>query len=1272
MQSKYGRSSLKIKNGDDTRTLRALSFSKDSVNSSSFDNEAASTTLGISTAIHASNRPFRQDEYSWNDCWMRWGQLRRVSSQLRELRFTMNDQPATVTSIAYQGTLLVAGTSSGHVLLNDWRTNDFQILKPGLSSNESVTLPVTSLAISNSKRIVCQGHAGGIIFVWDVSRKPPLQLFTINQHSEDSVLTHLVFNGNSDDVLLSTDHLGKIAVHEFYNLVINKHCTSWNLDMSKSNSLNLDSIIVDTSSISFEELHITGVKHFSFVVLQSLQSIQIVTLFPKTTLIYEFKYPAGIVSSACHSFSSSIVHKNGENTKLHAFFATAYNNNLRLYSVTFHKGYMSLQLMDRKKFAKAIWKLWWFPSSSIIIILFDDMELAFVNSMSLDIIGTSTILDKSLLRWDWYSNSLAAIGVSQTVFPFISSSLCISPRYMFVVNSETVSVGSFLMVSEQLQMLSERYGFFDSIKFGSYCVSNLSIFPKLLLEKTSVINLIMALYVKLLKSLARDFPARSPFEATSQKTNDYELEVQHLFTWTCELYSENFNTVISSFIIANSLGILPEIIEQIIPVFTRVGKVYVVLEALFDLILSQRFTNPSPQLQHHILNYLNDCKRLQDMDKLIPCIEYQSLDLDFITKFSRSKGLFDSLCYVSIYAFNDYSIPLVQFLNLLKSDIDSPSEETSINVEKGFHFLLYSLTGMKYPLGHSNNINDAYVVIHTLLKVIFSVVPLPFDVPVDNSVDFPYLRLFLEKHADDFFRCLEVAFDYPYFSLEKVTIAKKLLDTVNRQWILECISQLYEKKKSVSQSYYIFVSHVTANYSNQLLFSQSFYQGILDGLCNIDVPDDKREVVEAAIEELLTVYEHFDIATTLLSCWDHQLYQVILHISFKCGRYEDYIEAILALWKQKGQKHSFVSESSEALISLVFNNLQTINRFPGHRERYVSTLISHCGDLFAINHVCFVRNSLKYLLDDFTKVITKTFSIKSIRLQFLSLIIYEITYEQLSSWYRERTILSFLELVSFDQGDVKMLELLRLHPKLVRLQGLMEILNKNDCIESCIFVYRELAEYKLALSHVSKYIEKSMSVFDLEKSDDMTSRRIERLCLHLKTVVPLFEQCTKEVSAEDVTNFWLELVFTLLLVYIKLSLKGSINSQITFKDFQQELSLCIENLLDSFLSKTNSYKIALNTVLVRICEEASRNEHSDQYLRKLLLKLITDLYINHDITKECFLLWDMKQFYEIRSTLLQNASGVLVEDPKLQKNAKGQYTSKLKVYFSGLIEREDL
>ncbi|EPY52769.1 WD repeat protein Vps8 [Schizosaccharomyces cryophilus OY26] len=1257
---------LKLNNySDSNRKLSpSISRSRSSTVSSSVNTESTGAQVESSSHAIVNSSLSKSEDFQWNKFWIRWGRLRRISLQLETSESGQNSPLGTGTCITHSGNLLAVGTSSGCVLLNNLRNNTSNTLVPELSSSERFLMPVTCLAISHTHRVLCQGHGDGTLFVWDLTQNPPVQRHAIRQPFQESVLTHLVFNGLSDNVLLSASASGKVFVHEFYNFLINKHHTAWEYDFPDVQPTFIDRLVVDVSSISFEELYLTSVKHTSFIFLQSLSCLRIISLFPKLSLVYKLRYSDVQANSACHAVSSFVVPTSGSRSRTRAFFCLGYDCHVRVYALTLHQGVLSVELLNKTDFSTPVWKVWYLPNNNVIFALLKDKRILFMNGITLNILGVSSISEYELLTWDWYQSALTMQGISLGVFPYISSSFSLSPRYLFFLTPESVTVGTFISLNDQLQFASEKINIMDTLKLGLCYHANSNLFSKSY-NQPDLSHKLMDLLKNYIRILVQSFPSSRSVESSSTDPLVPQDELEQLLQRAENMNPGCYNLVLYCLRAANFLNGLQSLLDYILPCLAETEVSYIFMEALLDMVLQQNFKAPSPDIQKLLLLYLEENRRLAYADKLIPAIEHRYLDLDFSTRFSTYNGLFNSLCYVSIYAFNDYSTPLVKFLKLLVADLNDSSEWIEYCVNNGFQYLLNSLTGFKYPLCEPNSVNEAYTVTHTLLKIIFSVNILPFKISVPESGSFPYLRLFLKKRASSFFECLENAFDSPYFSLDKVTIAKQPVDTVSRQWMIECLSQIFNTTSFQSDSYYTFLANTVAKYSKQILLPQSFYLKIMEGLCNVERYHIDNQGIQKAVENLLSVYDPPNIEALLNCFWDNHFYHAIMTVSFNHSFYDSYFQAILALWDQKDSS-SLIFKSSEALITMLFDNLRNLNSTPVCYNKYIKCLISFTMDFLNVDKVTFLRLASSRLKKSLPKMIEKCMSAKSVQLQVLGILYNLSTYEELLKWFGRRRLLSFFEIVCATSGDYAVLKLLQVSPEFKNLEGLINILIYYNCLEASIQMYRELKHYNQALSQVLKYVRTRVFFESINGVKKVVPKNLERVTYYLQIVVPLYQACLSCLPPEEAANLWVHLVFSLIDVYANLSRNCSQSTPDVLMSFEDSVLGCIEGLLNSFLELVQSDKNLLNIVVLKICTKSSESRECNTYMRDLLLKFMTDVHVSCDIYRECASLWDRKQFYDTKSSLSESTVGVLIDEPDKSKEI-AMKKERIKVLLSGQV-----
>ncbi|WBW74028.1 CORVET complex WD repeat subunit Vps8 [Schizosaccharomyces osmophilus] len=1257
---------LKLNNHSDSNRKLSLSIprSRSSTGSSSVNIESTSAQVESSSHAIANSTLFKDKKFQWNKYWLRWGRLRRVSEQLQSSTLEPNSPLGTGTCITHSGNLLAVGTSNGCVILNDLKSNTSYMLVPEFSGSESPLMPVTCLAIAHTHKVLCQGHADGTLFVWDLTHSPPIQRHAIRQlMQEESVVTHLIFNGVSDNVLLSANAAGKMFVHEFYNLLINKHHSTWEYCFPDVQPTFVDRLVVDASSISFEESYLTSVKHTSFLFLQTLSCLRIISLLPKISLVYKVRYSDNEVTSACHAVSSFIVSTSGSRSRTRAFFCVGYNTHIRVYALTFYQGVLSAELLNKANFDSPVWKIWYLPNSNIIFVLLNDKRILFLNGINLVVMGVSSLSEYKLLTWDWYQSALTMQGIPHIVFPYISSSFTISPRYLFFLTPESVIVGTFISPNDQLQVASEKNNVKDTLKLGLYYHANSSLFSKFYYPP-DLRHKLMSLLKNYICLLIKSFPSFLSVESSSVDLLSPQDALEQLLQRAEFNNPGCYNLVLYCLKVAHLLKDLDSLLDYILPRFAEADVSYVVMEALLDLVLQQSFKTPSPELQKLLLLYLENNGRLAFADRLIPAIEHRYLDLDFSTKFSSSKGLFNSLCYVSIYAFNDYSMPLVNFLNLLVEDFKNPSEWIEYCVNNGFQYLLYSLTGFKYPLCEPNGINEAYTVTHTLLKIIFSPNILPFKLSVPESGSFPYLRLFVKKRARSFFECMENAFDSPYFSLDKVNIAKQSVDTVTRQWVIECLSQIFDTANFQCDSYYIFLANTVAKYSKQILLPQSFYLRIMEGLCSIESYHKDSRDTQKAVENLLLVYDPPNIENLLDCFWNNHFYHAIMTVSYSHSFFDSYFRAVLALWDQK--KFSLlIFKSSEALITMLFDNLRILKSMPVRYNKYVKCLTFFTTDLLNIDNVTFLRLASSRLDKSLPEMI-ENISAKTVTIQALEILYKLSTYENLLQWFGHRRLLSFFEIVSATSGDYAVLTLLQSSPDFKNLDGLINVFLHYNCLEASIYVYRELKQYNHALSQVLKYVQTRVFHESINELKKVVPKNMERETYYLQIVVPLYQACLSCLPPEEAANLWLQLVFSLINVYANLSRTSSQNGSNVLLSFEEKVLNCIEGLLNTFLELVQPNKSLLNSVLIKICAKSSESRECNTYMRDLLLKFMTDVHVSCDLYRECSLLWDRKQFYDTKSSLSKCTMGVLIDEPDKTKDMASK-KQRIKVLLSGQI-----
>ncbi|KAL9958184.1 hypothetical protein ACROYT_G035162, partial [Oculina patagonica] len=303
------------------------------------------------------------------------------------------------------------------------------------------------------------------------------------------------------------------------------------------------------------------------------------------------------------------------------------------------------------------------------------------------------------------------------------------------------------------------------------------------------------------------------------------------------------------------------------------GKV-VFLESLEPHILADKLTSLSPIVMKEFIEHYQQQDKLKEVESCLMHLDVTNLDIHQMVKLCWAHGLYDAIFYVYNRGMRDYTTPLEELINVLKSTVQSRTPLLDSDLSLGNKLLVYiscCLAGQAYPLGI---IPEDYA--HEVKKEVFNCITTQNTKDgFESELSYPRLRVLLQFDTQEFLNVLSMAFERKDFDdgFDSPTGVTRRQFLVNV--LLDVMVQDTGFTPSQVGSLFTFLARQMAKHENRIQVNKVLFEQVLEYLANPD-DDSRHEERQQALLELWNAggLKQFDDARILVLAENAKFYRV--------------------------------------------------------------------------------------------------------------------------------------------------------------------------------------------------------------------------------------------------------------------------------------------------------------------------------------------------------------------------------------------------------------
>ncbi|KAK6464639.1 vacuolar sorting protein [Scheffersomyces coipomensis] len=862
----------------------------------------------------------------------------------------------SVVCIEPSSIYIALGTNKGCIIIFNYHQGVEFILSfkdENQSSNQNTAATtvdpiVSTMAFSADSTFIAAGYTNGQIKLWDLSSKSSESLpgsiepyFTINPitlqerftqisegHLKNTPITHISFIGDKYYQLISSDLSGLVFYHNGIKKFLQKYFISQKLlgnndaNISDNSTLINDCQVLplgDSNQLT-DQLGLMAVITNNILTIVSILSLNNPH---NVNLIQHFKIGKSKYVNNLDNVIGSLdwfpCMKAGEedgdennNTILNAKLAYAWNNVLTILELDNQSisGNMINVLKELKDKDKGLPKFhiyktvrWLTPdsndsivsvkwlSSSILNVFVKNHDLETITMTSLYyspnkeliIAGQDSIANLSITNNLLFgtTHERGTTRITKTAFESYNYSIkVVKHRILAISDDKKVFIGrssnwadtlyELLSQKQYFQALSTANDYYLSTNSGKLVLVGLPADPN---ERAKIMT------VYLLKIMQESIPHIFTNHDSYGQLN------------TCLNILSYLSTSGSKEESSSSLSQdLMDLMESIYENFQKDGLFF---ETLKSFILLGSITTIPPIVLQKLVEYFVENDQGELLTEMLCLLDIQLLDIDLTIQLCEKYNLRECLIYIWNFLLNDYSTPLIDFVNDFNKN---PQFIRSDDYLQAYTYMSYILTGRQYPTDRFIDFNKELAAKESITNVLFSMTPIVINgksiQTKNDKTIFPYLYCFLRANSFEMLTTLNEFFEDRYLNDDE---NRKL----NRQYITEALLDVYEINQLQFTDFdrcqlAIFIGRNYPKYSQFIRLSESTLNRIINDLCN---NTDQELVIdcELALQSLLPHYEPEDDDYLLEKLHIAKYYNVLLNIYKSQGKYSK----VLEIWLEK-------------------------------------------------------------------------------------------------------------------------------------------------------------------------------------------------------------------------------------------------------------------------------------------------------------------------------------------------------------------------------------
>ncbi|EEB05205.1 WD repeat protein Vps8 [Schizosaccharomyces japonicus yFS275] len=1136
--------------------------------------------------------------------YLKVGRLRQLSETINSDYFLLKH--GSPTCISRSENHFAIGTSLGKVFLNFLQLDKNVVLNVKDFEKDISCLPVSCVCLSTELNLLCQANVDGSIFIWDIAQPEAKLIFSFpsDASSLGNAISQMALVHSAETTLAVLNSQGRITLYDFYDLILNKTFSVRNVQLDILTNERATSL----SSISFKKPFLSLIKNEPYFVVQTLRGL----CFFHPTKVEESNYTC-YYSKKDATIAAHVVRLIPRKANI-ARLVFSYDSTVEVHQLQLKNG-LNAKFRRRCTLPSNVCQLEALSDVSVILAFTLSKEIYVLDARTLVIISIHSLSSLRLMAWDWMTSIFTEFtGLTHAN---LSTSVVTSSKVAYLLGTNGIyaafpqKLQGQYYVSQQLgksfPLFYELCNYYKSHSYLQNEVNSSDVYD----------NLLLGVLLQHVSSQLSNYT----------KTDNHATNLLDLLQDVLE--KAHSNNLFSEFCVALLNSVTDEMFYD------------ECLNSISAFVVSYQISDISIDLQTIVFRQLREKDRMHELEQFICSLNFVHMNFDAVFTLSRDLELFDAYSYLCIYALHDYSSPLLQFLKYIKEDAHSDDYEEKVH--KGFQFLSFSLTGLKYPLGTAMEERDSYPIAHTLLKCLFSCNVLPIHVDVNDKETFPYVRLLLKRRKKELYSMLDGAFESSYFNQANVSVAKQQSPIVSRQWILESLLDI-EKNDDNCDYLYILLANSLAKYPQFLLFPTSLMEQCFFKLCQSSDLSTKFARIEAA-EALFTVFTPIDVKRISSSCKDNKLYSLVEKLAFSVCDFSSALSALVSRFED-GDLERELWLGQQELFQKIEHWFQVLVNIPEQYQELQRVVIANSAVLSTIDVPAFADLIIHYAPTEMSSVLRELERGDCDKTPFVEQIMHLDPNYKFADTLNSKDILAILTHIHKLHGDMKVLSVLQEYPEFTKAEGLTESLKQTNSFESLIHVSRLHGNVREALDFIIQCVRHLLDNSQLDAAELDGIQQKLRTATHILDELFSARQLTERQTLEYRTHL-LSLIISIHAVFEKLQDKRFVFESLVSLFFDGiRHSICFGKMNDE--ASWNVVNGVLSNTLTWVQDGHDECRNPWQEMLSFLLRSFKLGARTKQTFQRAFNAQKLQRVYELRK---MKACGLLLQPPAIPLHA---------------------
>ncbi|CAH3128652.1 unnamed protein product [Porites lobata] len=778
--------------------------------------------------------------------------LKSVSGQMVSASARVDAGLPTAMAVS---SLICIGTSHGVVLVFDPQ----QALKLVLG-NTSIGAEygaVTALGINmECTRLLC-GHARGQITMWDLQSGKLLRTI-IDAHPLGSAVLHVMFT-DDPSVAICSDSGGSVFVLSFKRVIGMRTYESTCLFSGSRGEV-----------CTMAPLHMhEGMKDHplyeqSFLALATLAKVLIVTLKPDLEVLFTHTLKGPVDSLPLLSWQFAIIQVAAEKV-IDPVIAFARGTEIYFYQAHSRaEKQIKFVFLQRIETSYKLVALDWLNPQ--IIATVDSLER--VHVIDVRSMEELEVLDLSSVRLVYsssYFKSLSTGGNVSKALVAASEHSCYQTIRVFngqqlLLGVKSVHVLTLRTWRDRIEVYVKQNNFLDALELALsfYNGTAMAVIGLLGSKEQRIAEIAAQIEELLLAFVDITVFVNCPRTKETKELRTYFKEIVPIF--------------IKYSIAINNMELL---FREIYDKFSEdpIGKI-VFLESLEPHILSDKLTSLSPIVMKEFIEHYQQQDKLKEVESCLLHLDVTNLDIHQMVKLCWAHGLYDAIFYVYNRGMRDYTTPLEELINVLKSTLQSRALLLDSDLSLGNKLLVYiscCLAGQAYPVG-----SIPEDLRQDVKKEVFNCITSQNTKDgFETELSYPRLRVLLHFDTQEFLNVLSMAFERKNFDDDFNAPS----GVSRRQFLVNILLDVMVQDTGFTPSQvgslFTFLARQMAKQEKRIHVNKVLFEQVLEYLANPD-DDSRHEERQQALLELWNAggLKQFDDARILVLAENAKFYRV--------------------------------------------------------------------------------------------------------------------------------------------------------------------------------------------------------------------------------------------------------------------------------------------------------------------------------------------------------------------------------------------------------------